>query len=432
MQAVLGRTFLRLGVLFLCLMSFDVAAKRAPRGISKIPKAPLPNVFSEAEGKILRWRLKPGDILELKKFSDQSVKTGTETLKRSVYHRVLLETMTAEATKGYLLNGTFQTLLKGIQAKKAYTETEEYTASFYLNPIGKFEVPKDQYMPNIRSVPSFSATQDPALQGDARLDVGMTWDAPGEEVMRFDKLIALPFNVRYEYRGIETVKSEQGEKNCHKFISNYELNYGSQENNGPRVFGYVTAVWFWDAEDSIPYYAQEDYNVIIINTEGLANEFKIKSRSYYRKYTKRNDPGKITLAEKLKSGIAAEDPQVAVRVTDNGVAIALPDVFFETNSATLSSEAKAALDRIGKILRTVENRHIRVRGHTDNVGDEKYNQELSERRAQAVADYLIDETDIASDAMSYDGRGATDPIADNSIAEGRAKNRRVEIILLDK
>ncbi len=398
----------------------------------RVEKKPAVDVLAEAEGKVLRWHFNAGEILELKKFSEQVVKTGSASQKRSVFHRVLLESRSAEPAQGYQLEGTFTTLVRGSASDSPFTETERHIASFFLTPAGQFTVPGDQFMPNIRSVPTFSENRDPALKEESGMDPGATWEKPGEEVMRFSKLISVPFNVRYEYRGLENVKSEDGEKNCHKFIANYELNFGDAEQSGPRVFGYVTSVWFWDAAQGIPYYAQEDYNVIIVNEAGLANEFKIKSRSYYRKFQARSDADKLALAEKLQTELVSENPQISVRVTDNGVAISLPEVFFDTDSAKLSGDAKAALKQIVKPLTAAKSRHIRVRGHTDSTGDEKYNQQLSEKRAETVADYLINKGDLNPDTLSYEGRGALDPIADNSIADGRAKNRRVEIILLDK
>ncbi len=408
------------------------ATKAAPRTAGKTEKKPAIDVLAEGEGKVLRWRFAPGEILELKKFSDQVIKTGAASEKRSVFHRVLLETRAAEPAQGYQLEGTFTTLMRGAASESAFTETERYTASFHMTPAGTFAVPAGQYMPNIRSVPTFSANKDPALTEEAAMEPGTTWEKPGEEVMRFGDLVAVPFNVRYEYRGLENVKSQDGEKNCHKFIANYELNFGDAEQGGPRVFGYVTSIWFWDSAQGIPYYAQEDYNVIIVNEAGIANEFKIKSRSYYRKFQTRTDSEKLSLAEKLREELVTENPQISVRVTDNGVAISLPEVFFDTDSASLSSDAKSILKQIGKPLAAAKSRHIRVRGHTDSTGDEKYNQQLSEKRAEAVADYLIDKADLNPDTISFEGRGARDPIADNSIAEGQTKNRRVEIILLDK
>lgn len=407
-----------------------VAAPRATRG--KTEKKPAIDLFAEAKGKIFRWQFKEGDILELKKFSEQTIKAGTQSVQRSVFHRVLLETKNADTTKGYQLEGTFMSLIRGGESKSPYTETERFSSAFIMKPIGQFVVSPDQYMPNIRSVPTFSDARDPALKDDQGMEAGSTWERPGEEVMKFTNLVTVPFNVRYEYRGLENVKSEEGEKSCHKIISNYELNYGDGEAAGPRVFGYVTAVWFWDAQQGIPYYAQEEYNVIIVNEQGIANEFKIKSRSYYRKFRARADNDKINLAAKLKEDLQADNPEVSVRVTDQGVAISLPEIFFSTGSAKLSKESRAALEKIAGLLKKGDARPIRVRGHTDNVGDEAYNQQLSEQRASRVAEYLIENAELNPDKMSYDGRGARDPVADNATSEGRAKNRRVEIILLDK
>ncbi len=403
----------------------------APRG-AKPEKKPAIDIYAEAKGKILRWQFAAGEILELKKFSEQTIKVGKISQKRSVFHRVLLEAKNPDPVRGYPLEGTFVSLIRGADAKNAYGESEKYTASFFLKPRGEFVVDKSQYMPNIRSVPTFTENRDPALTGEAGLEVGATWERPGEEVMRFASLISVPFSVRYEYRGVENVKSEEGEKNCHKFISNYELSYGGDDPGGPRVFGYVTAVWFWDAAQGIPYYATEEYNVIIVNEQGMANEFKIKSRSYYRKFRGRTETAKVDLAAKLKESIEKDNPELSVRVTDQGVAISLPDVFFDTDSTKLSKPAKEALDRVGQILKISDAKHIRVRGHTDTTGDETYNLTLSEKRAERVAEYLIDSAELNPDGMSYDGKGAKDPVADNTTAEGRAKNRRVEIILLDK
>jgi len=402
------------------------------RTAGRAEKKPTVDIFAEARGKVFRWQFKDGDILELKKFSEQVIKSGKKSEQRSVFHRVLLETKATDPAKGYLLEGTFTSLIKNSDSKAPYSETERFTAGFYLKPSGLFVVEGEQYMPNIRSVPTFSDTRDPALKEEAGMEQGTTWEKPGEEIMKFTNLVTVPFNVRYEYRGLENVKSEEGEKNCHKFISNYELNFGDSDAAGPRVFGYVTSIWFWDAQQGIPYYAQEEYNVIIVNEQGLANEFKIKSRSYYRKFRARNDAGKVALAERLKENLEKDDPQLNVRLTDNGVAISLPDLFFDTNSAKLSKPAKQSLEKIAQLLKTTDSKHVRVRGHTDSTGDETYNQQLSEKRAERVAEFLIDSADLNPDGISFDGKGAKDPVAENSTAEGRTKNRRVEIILLDR
>ncbi|MEL7377475.1 MAG: OmpA family protein [Bacteroidota bacterium] len=103
-------------------------------------------------------------------------------------------------------------------------------------------------------------------------------------------------------------------------------------------------------------------------------------------------------------------------------------VQFETGSANLKIESEAVLDDIADIMRRYENYSLIISGHTDNVGDEDNNRVLSENRARACRDYLI-EQGISSDRMSYVGYGETSPRRPNDTAAGRRLNRRVEFDL---
>jgi outer membrane protein OmpA-like peptidoglycan-associated protein len=99
-------------------------------------------------------------------------------------------------------------------------------------------------------------------------------------------------------------------------------------------------------------------------------------------------------------------------------------VLFDTNSATLKPESSAGLDRALALLRNVPTMRGTIEGHTDSQGPESYNRTLSERRAQSVADYLIDRG-IDKARIRWAGYGASQPVADNGTADGRAQNRRV-------
>jgi outer membrane protein OmpA-like peptidoglycan-associated protein/opacity protein-like surface antigen len=99
---------------------------------------------------------------------------------------------------------------------------------------------------------------------------------------------------------------------------------------------------------------------------------------------------------------------------------------FAFDSAELTAEDKAELDRVATRLTELEFVGGTATGHTDNVGDEAYNQKLSERRAQAVVDYLAAKG-VASGRVTAIGMGETKPLADNATEEGRAENRRVTI-----
>jgi len=106
--------------------------------------------------------------------------------------------------------------------------------------------------------------------------------------------------------------------------------------------------------------------------------------------------------------------------------VVLQDVNFEFDSATLTSRAEQILDGVAEKLRANENVRVRLEGYTDSIGTESYNEDLSQRRADSVADYLAGQG-IDPERMRTIGYGEAQPIATNETAEGRAQNRRVEL-----
>ena len=103
---------------------------------------------------------------------------------------------------------------------------------------------------------------------------------------------------------------------------------------------------------------------------------------------------------------------------------------FATNSSTLSDASRSALRKLAESLNQNPDTDIKIVGHTDNTGNVDYNQTLSEKRAKSVFDYLMVDQGVSSKRMEFEGKGIHEPIADNSTVEGRALNRRVEIIIL--
>ncbi len=105
-------------------------------------------------------------------------------------------------------------------------------------------------------------------------------------------------------------------------------------------------------------------------------------------------------------------------------------IFFEFNSSELLTASFYELDKLLAIMLEKPNLQIEIRGHTDNVGNDKYNKNLSIKRAGSVYDYLI-EKGIQKTQMKYRGFGNKVPIAENDTEEGRSMNRRVEIIIVE-
>lgn len=103
-------------------------------------------------------------------------------------------------------------------------------------------------------------------------------------------------------------------------------------------------------------------------------------------------------------------------------------ILFVTNSSVLQYAAKANVESLSRILNKYPDTNILVEGDTDNEGTEEYNQKLSERRAQSVADYLKGQG-VAGLRVSTVGLGELNPVASNETAAGRQENRRVEIAI---
>jgi len=111
-----------------------------------------------------------------------------------------------------------------------------------------------------------------------------------------------------------------------------------------------------------------------------------------------------------------------------GFVVNLPDILFDLNEATLKPEARVVIAKLSGILLIMPELNLRIEGHTDATGSEEHNQALSERRATSVKDFLT-EQGLAAGRIVAVGYGETRPVADNESAEGRKKNRRVEIVI---
>lgn len=105
------------------------------------------------------------------------------------------------------------------------------------------------------------------------------------------------------------------------------------------------------------------------------------------------------------------------------------NITFDTNRSEVKAEFRPVLDRLASSIAQYPGTVIQVEGHTDSVGTASYNQTLSESRAKSVRSYLI-QRGVAANRIDAVGYGLTRPIADNSTAEGRAKNRRVEVLIV--
>ncbi|MDR0749244.1 MAG: OmpA family protein [Tannerellaceae bacterium] len=136
--------------------------------------------------------------------------------------------------------------------------------------------------------------------------------------------------------------------------------------------------------------------------------------------------------DKQKKELEATVPDATVESVNDGEALKVTfdsGILFATNSSSVSDASKSALRNFSVSLKQNPDTYIKVIGHTDNTGRVDYNQTLSEKRARSVYDYLMNQG-ISNDRMTYEGKGIHEPVASNATDEGRALNRRVEIMIM--
>lgn len=132
----------------------------------------------------------------------------------------------------------------------------------------------------------------------------------------------------------------------------------------------------------------------------------------YSQFKVSNQPGKISF-------------EVTIKYEPSKL-ITLDNVYFDTDKATIKPASYKQLNELASLLKEKKGLEIEIAGHTDNIGSDSHNKDLSQRRADAVRNYLI-KKGANPDHITAVGYGAEQPIAPNTTPEGRAQNRRIEV-----
>ena len=164
------------------------------------------------------------------------------------------------------------------------------------------------------------------------------------------------------------------------------------------------------------YYYIDDIKVICIDCKKEEETLIIKNNN--------------TLHNNLSLSINENDLNKFNDIDSINDVFTLKNLFFKTDSLTILKQSFKELNQLVSYLERNQEIKIEIRGHSDNIGDEKYNIELSKNRAKAVMNYFISKG-IKKSRLTYKGYGSLKPVASNKNEQGKAKNRRVEIELVD-
>ena len=168
-----------------------------------------------------------------------------------------------------------------------------------------------------------------------------------------------------------------------------------------------------------------------------AGEFLVTLTSNHNYLVNVSKPGFLFYSDNfsLKDKVADYNKpyqlQIPLQPIDTGI-IELKNIFFDVNKADLKAESKAELQKIIAFLKANPTLKVEFSGHTDNSGDKVFNKTLSNNRAKAIYDYVIEKGSILAANLSYKGYGDTKPKAPNDSPENKAKNRRTELKVLAK
>jgi outer membrane protein OmpA-like peptidoglycan-associated protein len=319
------------------------------------------------------------------------------------------------------VKGTF-TVYQRDRDADVFQQREQYPSEFVISPLGRYAVPKQFYMPNLRHVPSFPGRD---------VNTGDRWSADADLVLNsFSVPFKLTFPAEYRLENIERKDGTEIAEIRFGFVMDMNLAGGNYPADFPlRIQGRDEGTLFWDVAGNRPLGMKEKYRIVFIFPSGgkatASTEFQMLIDTAVNMYK----PVTPEQKEKQKDALKKEVPKgIDVDTDRRGLVLRLGDVFFDFDSAALRSESKAALDAIaGILMKKYPGREIIVEGHTDGYGGADYNRRLSMDRAENVARYLKKRS--GTDNLSYRGYGADRPIAGNDTKENRQKNRRVEIII---
>ncbi|GMO41798.1 MAG: OmpA family protein [Termitinemataceae bacterium] len=317
---------------------------------------------------------------------------------------------------------------------------EDYKSVFSRNDKGKITIARDIVMPTVRDVPIFP---------DKDIVVGETWSAPGVEAhdlgptFGIKELFTIPFVADYKYIGEREWRGKKykaisitytAEKNTSDYFESDPkgtmLNEPKNVYRPTRVLVKSDQIMLWDSDLGQPVNASEHFSLIFKMSDGNIFQFMGTAEAEIIESTEM-DKTKLS-AEIDKSLKEAGINDATVKIVDDGVSISIENIQFHADSAFLQESEKKKLDKIGEILKKYSDRDILVGGHTALAGGTAESRmQLSNERAGAVAAYLIKNSVRPRERIMVRGFGSNKPIADNVSEEGKRKNRRVEITILE-
>lgn len=329
----------------------------------------------------------------------------------------------------YQIEGKYQFFEKDQYGNKVLSETK--TVSFEQDNFGRMFFQYPSIYPTLRNVPVF--IDKDILPSDR-------WWAEAEEVVDFSSIgipnfsITVPFKVSYQYIG--------DEGNLAVIKAYYTSVYGFEKDNvykmnlayAPKLYtANVEMTLYWDKLLGYTVKFSDVYTIFLVLMNGSRWKFTGTTDGNMNVVRKWNDQKKDQIIQTINQDLPKElKDKIEIKKTEKGILINLGEIFFDFNKYEIKKSEIEKLKVIAIILQKYFSGYqIVIEGYTDNVGSEQYNLELSTKRAKTIYDYLLSVQAINPSTSYFIGYGEANPIATNDTEENRAKNRRVQILIMD-
>ena len=352
--------------------------------------------------------------------------------KTQLVNRMTFKVADVKDGRGRLEGG--QQTSQSMPGAEAALWSKEYPISFWRDAFGIYEVGESHFVPMVRNVPYFPKDRD--------FQPGERWFGRGEEVHDMSKQIGypkpfrIPISVEHEYVG----PVQKNGKNYHHIRVLYKYSQfipkaflaGAPKNQpaAQRLRGEFNQDIYWDEELGMPAFYKETYKIFLDFENRRTYVFKGEAEAELVE-AKPMDKQKVEddLRKKLEEKGLSD---IKVTRSAKGVTLSIDNVQFVADSANILPGQDEKLKKIGEIVQGYPDRDIALVGHTASVSDNPDDGlPLSELRAKALADYLVKGGFRKAEGLIVEGRGGHEPLESNDTSWGRAKNRRVEITILE-
>ena len=434
-------------------------SRKRPSASGLTGSAPEHEVYNTSGGPVkFAFKYKTGDSYRILSTVNEDVLVNMRLDHRAtIINRVSAKITGTDGKGGATHDAIFMTTedSTGAHTGARFTYGDEYKSIFHRDASGVYTIGDEYFMPTVRDVPTFP---------DHAVRPGDTWTASGHEAhdlrrgFNLQKPYRVPFTATYTYLGtVSRIKksvsqlsygaaSVSGKKNnqastsessvLHVFNVKYSLYFESPISDDmvadypATTMGFSDETIYWDAEKGAIDHYVERFRIMIETAYGNMYEFRGTAHAEVTDFVRTGTKENINAIQKQVDNLGIQN--VTVKQGEKGLTLSMEDIKFKADSAVLLESEQEKLRQLAQIISAYPDNDILVSGHTALAGTEQERQRLSEERAEAVADFLISLGVKDRYHIFTQGFGASKPLAPNNTESGKAKNRRVEITIMDE